>query len=146
MSTGDELPMSKLCGFAGIVLLALPLLAFAVFLTSLLPGVMEEWNTEREDVLLMGSYAFLSWLLGGIALFAGWTLMRSPSTTFHLWLIKSLTSAATIVIGLLMTGMIVAEGGLGVVLIPPFVLFFAMTFELSGLPTVSASSQNPRLV
>lgn len=135
MDAGNELPMSKLCGFAGITLLALPLLAVAVYLMSFLPGSIEEWTTEPEDVFLMGSYAFLSWLLGWIALFAGWTLLRSPPAAFRLWLIRSLTCAAMVITGLLMVGLVVAEGGLGVVLLPPFILFLAMTVELFGLST-----------
>ncbi len=141
MNTDSELPMSKLCGFGGITLLALPLLALAVYFTVLLSGMMDEWSTEREDVLLVGSFALLSWLSGGIALLAGWTLLRRPSTTFHIWLIRSLTCAVTVIIGLLMVSLIVVEGGLGLILIPPFILFLAMAIELFSLPAMSEAGQ-----
>lgn len=143
MKADSELPMNRLCGFAGIACLACPLFAFAIYLTSLVPDAIEEWGREPEDLMLMGSYAFLCWFLGGIALLAGWVLLRSPSVVLPLWLIRWLSILATSLIGIVMVALVVAEGGLGVILLPPSILFLAMTIELFCLSARSGRTTDP---
>ncbi|MGI9450355.1 MAG: hypothetical protein ACR2QH_06935 [Geminicoccaceae bacterium] len=55
MDADRDLPMSKLCGFAGLVYLVCPLFALAAYLASFLPDSMAAWRREPEDLLGIGT-------------------------------------------------------------------------------------------